>query len=107
MYYAFIKNERIDGKGECRQLTQGVINYEISEAVYNDLERYMWNGESVVENPNYQPDHKEEIEQLKAYLAATDYVVIKIAEGVATAEQYADVIAQRQQWRARINELEQ
>lgn len=47
-----------------------------------------------------------EISELKQKLADTDYVVIKIAEDVATAEQYADVISKRQQWRARINELE-
>lgn len=59
---------------------------------------------------NAEPSAEElkarEIAELKQKLADTDYVVIKIAEGVATAEQYAGVIAQRQQWRARINELE-
>lgn len=46
------------------------------------------------------------ITTLKAQLSATDYAVIKIAEGAATAEEYADVIAQRQAWRAEINQLE-
>lgn len=48
----------------------------------------------------------EEISELKSKLAASDYAVIKIAEGAATPEEYADLISQRQQWRARINELE-
>ena len=47
-----------------------------------------------------------EIGELKAALAATDYIAIKIAEGAATHEEYADKIAQRAAWRARINELE-
>lgn len=47
-----------------------------------------------------------EIRLLKYKLAETDYAVIKIAEGAATVEEYADVIAQRKEWRARINELE-
>ena len=46
------------------------------------------------------------IEELKQYLSDTDYVVIKIAEGVATAEEYTDVIANRQAWRAEINQLQ-
>lgn len=46
------------------------------------------------------------IAELKKLLASTDYTVIKIAEGAATAEDYADVIAQRQAWRAEINRLE-
>lgn len=47
-----------------------------------------------------------EILNLKQYLSNTDYVVLKIAEGVATATDYADVLTQRQEARARINELE-
>ena len=49
----------------------------------------------------------EESERLKAKLAATDYCIVKIAEGAATREEYADIISQRQAWRARINELEE
>lgn len=44
---------------------------------------------------------------LKQNLVDTDYVIIKIAEGVATKEDYADVISQRQVWRTRINELQE
>lgn len=49
---------------------------------------------------------QREIFVLKAQLRETDYVVIKIAEGAATTEEYSEVIAQRETWRARINELE-
>lgn len=48
----------------------------------------------------------ERIAQLKRQLSGTDYTVIKIAEGAAAAEEYADIIAQRQAWRAEINQLE-
>lgn len=47
-----------------------------------------------------------EISALQNNLANTDYVVIKIAEGVATEKDYADVLKDRAEWRARINELE-
>lgn len=47
-----------------------------------------------------------DIDILKQNLVDTDYVIIKIAEGVATKEDYADIIAQRQVWRTRINELQ-
>lgn len=63
---------------------------------------------AVVKNP--EPTQEEinaqRIAELKELLKSTDYVVIKIAEGAATAEDYADVIAQRQAWRAEINRLE-
>ncbi len=48
-----------------------------------------------------------EIAQLKKLLADTDYIAAKLAEGVATPEEYAFRLAERQAWRARINELEQ
>ena len=46
-----------------------------------------------------------EVEALKAKLFATDYIAAKIAEGAATKDDYAEVIAQRQTWRDRINVL--
>ena len=48
----------------------------------------------------------QEISELKAKLAATDYIAAKIAEGAATKEEYAEKLAERAAWRARINELE-
>lgn len=46
------------------------------------------------------------IMEFKNKLADTDYAIIKIAEGAATTEEYADLIAQRQLWREEINRLE-
>lgn len=48
----------------------------------------------------------QEIAELKAKLAATDYISAKIAEGAATREEYAGKLAKRAEWRHRINELE-
>lgn len=48
-----------------------------------------------------------EIARLKGELAKTDYCVIKIAEGVATPEEYAEVLTNRAAWRAQINALEE
>lgn len=47
-----------------------------------------------------------EIYTLKQQLAETDYIACKIAEGSATAEEYADIIADRQRWREEINAYE-
>jgi hypothetical protein len=52
------------------------------------------------------PDKEFVIGELKQKLANTDYISAKIAEGSATREQYADIIAQRQEWRAEIERLE-
>jgi hypothetical protein len=46
------------------------------------------------------------IADLKKKLADSDYVVLKIAEGAATHEEYAAKIAERQAWRNRVEELD-
>lgn len=47
-----------------------------------------------------------QIAELKQKLADTDYIACKIAEGVATWEEYSEILAQRQGWRNEINKLE-
>lgn len=49
---------------------------------------------------------ERKIAGLKRKLSDSDYCAAKIAEGSATAEEYAGLIAQRRAWRAEINELE-
>ena len=79
---------------EGNTVTAMTVNYEAFEA-------YLANRPEPVVTP------EEEIAELKAKLAFTDYQAIKYAEGVLSAEEYADMKAQRQAWRNRINELEE
>ncbi len=66
-----------------------------------------WIFEAIPEpEPTPEEVAEDEIWELKGKLAASDYAIIKIAEGAATREEYADLITQRAEWRARINELE-
>ena len=74
MYYAFIENGQINGKGQCECLNEEVTNAEISEEVYNDLERYMWNGSEVVLNPNYDQEQAEKERQRIGQLQVTKRV---------------------------------
>lgn len=46
------------------------------------------------------------IRTLKYFLSQTDYIVLKIAEGVAIREEYSEILLNRQTWRTTINELE-
>ena len=86
----------------------GFVNIEVEDGVVvgmtvNDaaLEAYI----ASIPEPVITPE--EEIAELKAKLAATDYQAIKYAEGVLSDEEYAEMKAQRQLWRDRINELEE
>jgi hypothetical protein len=53
MFYAFIEDNKLVGAGECRQLTAGVDNVEISEEVFRNIERYVWNGTNMVRDPDF------------------------------------------------------
>lgn len=46
------------------------------------------------------------IADLKEKLEKTDYQAIKYAEGAISFAEYADMLKQRQEWRAQINALE-
>lgn len=77
--------------------------YTIEEIEPKDNERQF----KIIEIPEpTEEDIKQaRVEELKAKLSETDYVVIKIAEGEATQEEYAEVLANRKSWRTEINEL--
>lgn len=59
-----------------------------------------------IPEPEPTEDKRSKIAELKKKLTDTDYIACKIAEGAATHEEYADMIAQRQAWRDEINRLE-
>ena len=51
-------------------------------------------------------DKNEQILEIKKKLLDTDYICNKIVEGISTKEDYADTLAQRNEWRNQINQLE-
>lgn len=75
-----------------------VIRREHNGKIYEDIVADIDVPESIA--------NEQKIAELKHNLADTDYCIIKIAEGAATKEEYADVIASRAEWRKQINELE-
>lgn len=64
-YYIFIQNDVINGSGQCRQLTEGVTNLEVEEAIYNayaeNPDMYIWNGEKVVIDPEYEAKQAQKV----------------------------------------------
>lgn len=88
MYYAFIENNKINGVGECRQLTEGVVNFEITEEVYNDIDKYMWDGSDVVLNPNWEEEQQQKEQERINNLTMTplDFIGVLVSLGL-TLEQ--------------------
>ena len=63
----------------------------------------------IKEVPEPSDEEKAQVEyaSLRDKLKETDYIVIKIAEGSATTEEYAEQLANRKAWRTRVQELEE
>lgn len=53
MYYAYIKDNIIDDTSECLSLDANVINVEITEEQFNNIDHYIWDGEAIVLDPDY------------------------------------------------------
>lgn len=68
-YYVFIQNEKINGTGQCKQLTEGILNIEVEQEIYNDIEKYIYQDGEIILNPNYEAEQelkeRERIAKLK------------------------------------------
>ncbi len=110
----------IQENGLCRQVGLGTNAefYKSIGMVERDVEQSEIDGQWYLSEkcPHLTPEERDakakeservaRIAELKALLASTDYIVLKIAEGSATKKEYAEKIAQRQAWRTEINDLE-
>lgn len=96
---------------ELRQLVQSLVNEdpEHFRVIRGSEDEGLWWGvEEIPEKTQDEKDleaAKQEEQELQSFLNSTDYVAAKLAEGVATKEEYADVLQQRSEARERINAL--
>lgn len=76
-YYATIIDNKLNGKGQCSVSGEGIQCIEITEEIYNNFDRYMWNGEEIILNPNYEQEqiNKRRAEFLKEFfLTSLGYI---------------------------------
>lgn len=96
---------------ELRQLLQDLVkaDSEHFKVIRGTKEEGLyWSVEAIPEKTQDEKDleaAKQEEQELQSFLNSTDYVAAKLAEGVATKEEYADVLQQRAEARDRINAL--
>lgn len=53
-YYVFIENEKINGTGECRVLNENISSVEVTEEIYNNIEKYVYKDGEIVINENLE-----------------------------------------------------
>ena len=96
---------------EMRKLLQSLVN---ADSVHfkvirgSEDEGLWWGVEAVPEKTQDEKDldqAKADEQKALAYLRSTDYVAVKLAEGVATKEEYAEVLQKRVEAREEVNAL--
>lgn len=97
-HYIYIENNKISACGQCQCLNENVINVQVTEEVYNayvnDNDLYIWNGEEIIENSNYEDIKANErrIEFENKFIQTRWGWYRKQPKGYANAPQSVDII---------------
>lgn len=76
MYYVFITNNKINGKGQCECAGEDTFSIEITEEVYNNLDHYIYSNGQIILNPNYEQEQaQKEAERIgNLTMTALDFI---------------------------------
>ena len=89
MYYAFINQNQIDGVGQVQCLNAEIQNIEITEEIYNNIDHYIWDGENVILDPDYDEKQRRKERERISNLHMTRGDVFRgllLAKGVTRAD---------------------
>ena len=74
-YYIHIENNKIMSSGQCPCIGENITSIEVSEELYNafntEPDKYIWDGEQIVENPNYEADKQAQEREELNHLSLT------------------------------------
>lgn len=75
MYYALIKDNKLIGKSECPYLNEDIENIEITEEIFNDIDKYTYCEGEIVPDPNYEEKlaQKEKARISKLSMTRSDF----------------------------------
>ena len=114
MYVSIDETGRIGATTDRADYSEGMARFDFPDDFdFSKQGEYRLVDGDLIQDPLPEASDAK-IEALKSRLYETDYVVIKVYESMVTgdalpeeeAARYAEIISQRQEWRAQINELE-
>lgn len=53
MYFAIITNNKLNGIGQCPCNGDNTFSVEITKEIYDEIDKYTWDGEKLIINPDY------------------------------------------------------
>ena len=91
MFYAYVNvaDNQILGSGECPRKDETTISLEISEEIYNNIERYKYDGLELILDPDYEQRQAQEERERISKLSLTKrevFLALYKAKGI-TPEQ--------------------
>lgn len=98
MYYIFIENEKINGKGQCKCLNDDILNIVVDEEVYNNIEKYIYLDGEIILDPDYEEKEKQKERERIGNLTCTKRVfALMLQELGITYAQLKELIATNEQ----------
>lgn len=98
MYYIFVQNEKINGKGQCKCLNDDVLNFEVSEDIYNNSEKYIFKDGQIVLDPDYEEKEKQKERERIGNLTCTKRVFALMLQEIGISyTQLKELIATSEQ----------
>ena len=70
-YYVFIENEKINGCGQCKCLNDDILNVEVDEEIYNNIEKYIYQDGEIILDPDYEAKEAQKEKERLALLSLT------------------------------------
>lgn len=102
MHYIIIENNKIISSGDTPISGDGFINYEPTDELYNAFianpDYYMWNGQDVILNPNWEEIQKQKEKERIGNLTMTKRIfALGLQEYGISYSQLKQIIAQNEQ----------
>lgn len=69
--YVYIQNDKINGIGQAKCLSEEITNIVVTDEVYNDIERYIYQDGKIILNPNYETEQQAKEQERIAMLNLT------------------------------------
>lgn len=97
-YFILIKDNQILNATESKTLNEDIIDFEVDKVLYNDFcenpNKYLWDGENIVLNENYETELAQEREQtFYTHFIKTSLGNYRLEpKGYANAQQSIDVV---------------
>jgi hypothetical protein len=71
IYYVFVENEKISGCGQAKITNSNILNIEVDEEIYNNIDKYIYQDGEIILDPDYEAKEAQKEKERLALLSLT------------------------------------